>query len=91
MQKLKLKLANLENTLETAVDESSRLKIMCQIEAHKEQLDELEDDVGDDNAQMNVFNAQVQPSTINMLVCACQCEEGTRLILIWYWFLSRDI
>ena len=77
VQKLKLKVANLEETLETTVDESSRLKILCQIEAHKEQLAELEDDVGDENVQMLVSNAQVQPSSVNMLVDACPCQEGT--------------
>lgn len=74
VQKLKLKLADLEETLKTAVDDSSRLKTLCQIEARKEQLAELEADVGDNNVDMLLSNAQVQPSSVNMLVHACPCR-----------------
>ena len=74
VQKLKMKVSNLEETLETIVDDSSRLKTLCQIEAHKEQLAELEVDVRDVNDDMLLSNAQVQPSSVNMLVHACPCQ-----------------
>lgn len=57
--KLRGKLGNLEETLAGTVDDSARVKILCQIEVHKEQLADLEEDIGDENAQMLVSNAQV--------------------------------
>ena len=38
VQKLKMKVSNLEETLETIVDDSSRLKTLCQIEAPRNSL-----------------------------------------------------
>lgn len=59
VKKLKFKVAQLEDSLETTVDESLKLKILCQIDAHKEQLAELEDEVGDENVENFLSTAQV--------------------------------
>ena len=47
IKKLKFKVSHLEDILETSL----KLKILCQIDAHKEQLAELEDEVGDENVE----------------------------------------